>query len=534
MSLTANLDLLTPEFALAGLAFLVFVIDLVLPESRKNLLGWISVAGLVALIPVSVIMLWDHDETLYNGLLAVDDFSLWFKVLFLGIGVFIILSSMDFVNDHLENKGEFYGIVLFSILGMNIMAQSRELLTAYIALELLSFSLYVLAAYARNSPKSNEGGLKYIIIGAFSSAVLLYGVSMVYGVLGVTKFEAIAAGLAVASEVSPALWVGVALILVGLGFKVAAVPFHMWAPDVYEGAPYPITAYLSIGSKAAAFALVLRLVAEGFVPVGDRWEQWQLILAVLAAVTMMVGNLVALAQRNMKRLMAYSSIGHSGFLLAGVAALSLDSNLPSNGVLLYLVGYSVTNFVVFGALISFFNMTGKEMMSDLAGLAGTQPFLAASIAIGMFSLAGLPIFAGFAIKFYLFTAIADEGLLWLASLAVFASLVSLYYYLQVIRQMYIEPAVGEQAYGHGYGYDHIDAEHGDDEHDNEEHSHDGAEQPTRKYGATLFETFPALGRRPSVTILAVLGVGLLAVFWIGVYPSPLIDTIDAASRALLP
>jgi formate hydrogenlyase subunit 3/multisubunit Na+/H+ antiporter MnhD subunit len=201
---------------------------------------------------------------------------------------------------------------------------------------------------------------------------------------------------------------------------------------------------------------------------------------------------------------------------------------------LYLVGYSVTNFVVFGALISFFNMTGKEMMSDLAGLAGTQPFLAASIAIGMFSLAGLPIFAGFAIKFYLFTAIADEGLLWLASLAVFASLVSLYYYLQVIRQMYIEPAVGEQAYGHGYGYDHIDAEHGDDEHDNEEHSHDGAEQPTRKYGAALFETFPALRRRPSVTILAVLGVGLLAVFWIGVYPSPLIDTIDAASRALLP
>ena len=177
---------------------------------------------------------------------------------------------------------------------MNLMAQARELLTAYIALELLSFSLYVLAAYARDDSKSNEAGLKYIIIGAFSSALLLYGVSMVYGVLGVTKFEAIAAGLAAADAVSPSLWVGVALILVGLGFKVAAVPFHMWAPDVYEGAPYPITAYLSIGSKAAAFALVLRLAAEGFVPVGDRWEQWQLILAVLAAVTMMVGNLVAL------------------------------------------------------------------------------------------------------------------------------------------------------------------------------------------------------------------------------------------------
>lgn len=536
MPLTANLDLLTPEFALAGLAFLVLAADLLLPEGRKRLLGWLSIAGLLAIIAVSVIMLWGVEETLYNGLLAVDDFSLWFKVLFMGIGVFIILSSMDFVSERLQHQGEFYGIVLFSVLGMNVMAQSRELLTAYIALELLSFSLYVLAAYAKDNAKSNEGGLKYIIVGAFSSAILLYGVSMVYGVLGVTKFEAIAAGLAAAESVSPSLWVGVALIVVGLGFKVAAVPFHLWAPDVYEGAPYPVTAYLSIGSKAAAFALVLRLAAEGFVPAADRWEQWQLILAVLAAVTMMVGNLVALAQRNLKRLMAYSSIGHSGFILAGVAALSLDSSLPSNGVMLYLVGYSVTNFVVFGGLISFFNMTGKEMMRDLAGLAGTQPFLAASIAIGMFSLAGLPIFAGFATKFYLFTAIADEGFLWLAGLAVFASLVSLYYYLQVIRQMYIEPAEGEPAYGHGYGYEHLEADH-DSEHPEPDDGEpaEGHEPPParRRYGAAQFEAHPALGRRPSLTVIAVLGAGLLAVFWIGVYPSPLLDTIEAASRAIL-
>jgi NADH:ubiquinone oxidoreductase subunit 2 (subunit N) len=220
--------------------------------------------------------------------------------------------------------------------------------------------------------------------------------------------------------------------------------------------------------------------------VGDRWEQWQLIIAVLAAVTMLVGNLVALAQRNLKRLMAYSSIGHSGFILAGVAALSLDSNLPSNAVMLYLVGYSVTNFVVFGGLIAFFNMTGKEMMTDLAGLGGTQPFLAASIAIGMFSLAGLPIFAGFAIKFYLFTAVAGEGFLWLAGLAVFFSLVSLYYYLQVIRQMYIQPAEGEPAYGHGYGYEHVDAEHDDDQ-----DGHEETEGLTPRYGAALLEAFPA-------------------------------------------
>ena len=497
-SLTENLDLLTPEFALAGLAFLVFLVDLFLPEDRKEYLAWLSIAGLLALIVVSLVMLWGEQETLYDGLLAVDDFSLFFKVFFLGMGVFIILSSMDFVKNQLEHQGEFYGLILFSILGMNVMAQSRELLTAYIALELLSFSLYVLAAYAKDNAKSNESGLKYIIVGAVSSAIFLYGVSMVYSTLGVTKFEDIAAGLAVASEVSPALWVGVALILVGLMFKVAAVPFHMWAPDVYEGAPYPVTAYLAIGSKAAAFALVLRLFAEGFVPAGDRWEQWQLVLAVLAGVTMLVGNLVALAQTNLKRLMAYSSIGHVGFILAGIAALSMDSELASNGVMFYLVGYSITNMVVFAAIISFFNMTGKEMISDLGGLADHQPFLAMALAMGLFSLAGLPIFAGFTIKFYLFTAVATEGLLWLAGLAIFSSLISLYYYLQVMRQMYIEP------------------------------------DPATDGGGGLLQVHPALTRRPSLPMLAVLGSGVAAILWLGVYPQPLIDTIEAASRAVMP
>ncbi len=497
-SLTENLVLLTPEFALAGLAFLVFVIDLFLPEDRKGYLAWVSIAGLLALIVVSLVMLWGEEESLYDGLLAVDDFSLFFKVFFMGMGVFIILSSMDFVENQLENRGEFYGLLLFSILGMNLMAQSRELLTAYIALELLSFSLYVLAAYAKDSAKSNESALKYIIVGAVSSAILLYGVSMVYGVLGVTKFEEIAAGLAVASEVSPALWVGVGLILVGLMFKVSVVPFHMWAPDVYEGAPYPITAYLAIGSKAAAFALVLRLVAEGFVPAADRWEQWQLVLAVLAGVTMLVGNLVALAQQNLKRLMAYSSIGHAGFILAGIAALSIDSSLASTGVMFYLVGYSITNLVVFAAIISFFNMTGKEMIADLGGLADHQPFLAASLAMGLFSLAGLPIFAGFAMKFYLFTAVATEGFLWLAGLAIFSSLISLYYYLQILRQVYIEPA------------------------------------PAGDGGGDLLEEHPALAKRPSLTLLTVLGSGLAGIIWLGVYPKPLIDAIEAAGRAVMP
>ena len=504
MPLTANLDLLTPEFALAGLAFAVFAVDLVLPDHRKQLLAWLSIAGLVGLIVLSTVMLWGENESLYDGLLAVDDYSLFFKVFFLGLGIFIILSSMDYVKQFLTNPGEFYGLILFSILGMNVMAQSRELLTAYISLELLSFSLYVLASYARGSLRSNEAGLKYIIIGAFSSAILLYGVSMVYSTLGVTRFEEISIALMNSGDVSPALWVGVALILVGLGFKVAAVPFHMWVPDVYEGAPLPITAYLAIASKAAAFALILRLAAEGFVPAAERWDQWQLIVAVLAAVTMMVGNLVALAQRNMKRLMAYSSIAHVGFILAGVAALSMDSALASNAIMLYLVGYSVTNLMVFAALIAFFNMTGREMIADFAGLADGQPFLAACIAIGLFSLGGLPIFAGFAIKFYLFTAVANEGFLWLAGLAIFSSLISLYYYLQVIRQMYIQPVASPS--------DEVVAP---------------APEEVVPIGGSL-------AKSPSLLILFVLVVSLAAVFWIGVYPSPLLEPIEAASRAILP
>ena len=517
--LTDNLYLLTPEFALAGLAFLVFAIDLLLPENRKELLGWLSILGLVGLIVLSLLMLHGQRETLYGGLLAIDNFSLFFKVFFLGIGVAIILSSIDFVKQHLSSPGEFYGLLLFSVLGMNVMAQARELLTAYIALELLSFSLYVMVAYAINNSKSNEASLKYIIIGAFASAILLYGISMVYSSLGVTRFAEISAALMQAGDLSPALWVGVALILAGLGFKLAAVPFHMWAPDAYEGAPLPITAYLAIASKAAAFALVLRLFSESFVPAADRWEQWQIIVAVLAAVTMMVGNLVALAQHNLKRLMAYSSIAHVGFILAGVAALTPGSVLSANGIIFYLVGYSVTNMMVFAALISFFNQTGGDEIADLAGLADRQPFLAAVLAIGLFSLGGLPIFAGFTIKFYLFTAVANEGFLWLAGLAIFGSLISLYYYLQVIRQMYIQPATPlDEAAGAdppAMG-DSADAAHG----------HDGL-------GGVSGGPIPRLAW-PSVSLATVLALGLLTVIWLGVYPAPLLDAVEAASRAILP
>lgn len=499
--LTENLQLLTPEFALASLALLVFFVDLFLPEDRKELLGGLAILGLIGIIILSVWMLAGENESLYGGLLAVDRFSLFFKVLFLGMGIFIILSSIDYVKQHLHHAGEFYGLLLFSILGMNLMAQSRELLTAYISLELLSFSLYVMVSYALGNPKSNEASIKYIIIGAFSSAILLYGISMVYSTLGVTRFGDISQAMAGVSDLSPALWVGLALIIVGFGFKLAAVPFHMWAPDTYEGAPLPVTAYLAIASKAAAFALLLRLALEGLVPAAERWEQWQIILAVMSAITMLVGNLVALAQRNIKRLMAYSSIGHVGFMLAGIAALSVGSTFAVSGLIFYIVAYSFTNLVVFAALISYFNMTGQEEIAGFAGLADRQPLLAMAIAVGLFSLAGLPIFAGFTAKFYLFTAVADAGFLWLAAIAIFSSLVSLYYYLQVVRQMYIQPAVAAPENGEA------------DDHDQ----------------ASPVPSLP----RPSATLLTVLILGLLAVLMLGVYPAPLVDQISEASRSIV-
>ena len=519
--LTDNLYLLTPEFALAGLAFLVFIVDLLLPEDRKHLLGLLSVVGLLGMIVLSLLMLPGKETALYGGLLAVDAYSLFFKVFFLAIGVFIILSSIDYVKLHLNHPGEFYGLLLFSILGMNLMAMSRELLTAYISLELLSFSLYVMVAYALNNPKSNEGSLKYIIIGAFSSAILLYGVSMVYSTLGVTRFEGIKEALFTVTEVSPALWAGLALIVVGLGFKLAAVPFHAWAPDAYEGAPLPVTAYLAIASKAAAFALVLRLLSEAFVPVADRWDQWQIIIAVLSAITMLVGNLVALAQRNLKRLMAYSSIGHVGYILAGAAVLSTDSLLGANGIIFYLVGYSITSMVVFAALIAFFNATGQEEIPDLAGLADRQPFLAMAIAVSMFSLSGLPIFVGFTIKFYLFTAVANEGFLWLAALAIFTSLISLYYYLQVIRQMYIQPALAAPG-----PLAESDSDSGDSESEPDDHTH----TPSHHEPAGDYELLP----RPSALLLTVIALGLVATVALGVYPAPLLELVEGASAAILP
>ena len=487
-----NFLLLLPEFLVTGLAFLVLTLDLFLGRERKSLLPVVALVGLAAILAFTLVYLWGRNDTLYDGLLRIDGYALFFKAFFLVLGGFIVLISYDYVKRNLDYPGEYYGILLFTVVAMMLMASSGELLTAYISLELLSFGLYVLVAYDRYNDKSNEGGAKYILLGAFSSALLLYGISQIYGLLGTTRFDEIGAALAAAGDLSPGLMLGIVLIIAGLGFKIAAVPFHMWAPDAYEGAPIPVTGYLAVGSKAAAFALILRLFTEAFLPVmGD----WQLLLIIMAVATMFVGNLVALVQTNMKRLLAYSSVGQVGYLVMGVAAIAVVktdggisielSHLVSNGIMLHLVAYAVTNLAVFLCLAAVYNVTGREDIAGLAGLARRAPLLGLVMAVALFSLAGLPIFAGFASKFYLFNAVAASGLLWLAGLAILASLISLYYYLMVVRQMYIETA----------------------------------EDPT-----------PIFVPRTTSVVLAVLLVGIV---FIGVYPAPLMEAIQHASDVLL-
>ncbi|CAA9287760.1 MAG: NADH-ubiquinone oxidoreductase chain N [uncultured Chloroflexi bacterium] len=445
-----NLDysLITPDLMLLGLIFVALALDLILPRSQKWLIGWVTIAGLVGSAAAAV-SFWGVREN-FAGVIRIDEYSVFFTVTFLLASIGVALISLDYVDRFLPHPGEYYGLLISGTLGMVLMAQANELLTAYISLELLSFSSYVLVSYAKTNLKSNEAGLKYIILGAFSSALLLYAISLVYGTTGTTYLPDVARAIGRMGDLSPAFMIALALLIAGLGFKIAAVPFHMWTPDVYEGAPTPVTAYLSVSSKAAGFALTLRILVGGFLPLQ---EQYQTVFGLLAVLTMTLGNLVALQQRNVKRLLAYSSISQAGYVLVGMAALSRTGDIAemaTRGMMLHLLGYVFTNLASFGALIAFQNTSGgREMLSDMAGFARRAPVPALAMMAGLFSLAGMPLFAGFVTKFYLFTAATRAGLLWLVAIAVINSTISLYYYLLVVYEMYVRTPPGfEEADGH--------------------------------------------------------------------------------------
>ena len=428
-----NLDysLLIPEYLLAALAGVVVALGLYDARRARTYLPYVSAGGLGAILVASLFYI-NKGPLNFAGLVQIDNYTTFFRVLFISITAVICLASAHFVRDNLRHAGEYYGLLILSTIGAIYMAAGRELITAYISLELLSFSLYVLVSFAKMDAKSNEGGMKYMLLGAFSSALFLYGLSLIYGVTGSTSYADINAALSGGvSDFGIAMLMGLVLIIAGIGFKISAVPFHMWAPDAYEGAPLPITAYLSAASKAAGVALLLRLFTEAFLPVLNDWR-W--MIAALAAASMTLGNLVAIQQHNIKRLLAYSSIGQAGFMLMGIAALSESA---ASTLVLHLTGYVITNLAAFVVVIAFYNASGKDEIADYRGLAERAPLLALSLTVALFSLAGMPLFAGFATKFLLFQAVAKEGLLWLAALAVVNSLISLYYYLLIIKQMYV-------------------------------------------------------------------------------------------------
>jgi NADH-quinone oxidoreductase subunit N len=470
-----NYELMIPEYILAGVAAGVVALDLCFPNVRKDLLAYLTAAAAIIVLLVSLLFLGKHQS--FSGLFQIDHYTEFFRIFFLGATAFIAIFSAQFLGKaKIKNAGEYYGLLLLATIGAIGMAAATELLTAYISLELLSFGLYVLISFNKLDEKSNEGGLKYLLLGGFSSAMLLYGISLIYGATRSTSYDAIATALHSApANLNFALLMGFVLIIAGIGFKIAAVPFHMATPDAYEGAPLPITAFLSITSKAAGFALLLRLFGTAFMPMIDHWR-W--MIALLAALTMTLGNLIAIQQHNMKRLLAYSSIGQVGYLLIGIAALAPDS---ASALLVHLAGYAVTNLVVFGAVIAIYNATGKDEIPDYYGMADRQPFLALVLTIGLFSLAGLPLFAGFFTKFLLFQAGALHGMLWLTGFAVVNSMISLYYYLLIIKQLYL-----------------------------------GSEDSDRP--------------RFSLSVIwnGVLGVGMLGIFFIGIWPFPLLKAADKA------
>ncbi len=430
-----NVYLLSPVISLCGLAIVVILLDLFL--KRKWILGVVSVAGLI--VPAAfTLALWGREETAFNGMLAVDEFSLFFNLFFLACVALVILSSMDYVSKFRAFQGEYYALVLLAAVGMMLMASTRELISVYVALELTAISLYALTGFLKD-PKSSEAGLKYLLLGAVASAVLLYGMAMVFGLSGSTHFKDIAQAIPGDLVGNPALLMGMVLLVAGFGFKIATVPFQMWVPDVYEGAPTPITAYLSVASKAAGFAVILRVFYEALGPVS---LDWGMMFAVLAAITMTLGNVVAIAQTNIKRMLGYSSIAQAGYLMMGLAAVSV---LGRSGLVFFLIAYALTNLGAFIAIIAISNKTGSDQISDYSGMAKRAPLLALALGLCLISLIGIPPTAGFMAKIYIFNAAVDYDLMWLVIIAVINTAISAYYYLRVVRVMYLGAPLSEEA-----------------------------------------------------------------------------------------
>jgi NADH-quinone oxidoreductase subunit N len=422
-----DLHPLTPELTMTALALIVLFLDLVV--RKKEVLALVSMAG-------AIFVAWTlrgSSGTTFGGMFVSDGYSTFFKLIFLLNVVLSVLISIKYIAVEKANRGEYYSLILFSTLGMMIMTSAGDLIALYLGLELMALSTYVLAGFLRQDAKSNEAALKYFLLGAFSSAFLLYGISIVYGLTGTTDLRAIAAFVSekgLAGNFS--LLLSVIFLIVAFGFKIAAAPFHMWAPDVYEGAPTSITAFMSVGPKAAGFAVLGRVFMIAFVSVK---VDWAAILIPVSILTMAVGNIVALSQTNIKRMLAYSSIAHAGYALLGIIAAN---NEGLAAMMTYLMIYAFMNVGAFAVIIMLRSEGFKgESIYDYEGLSKTHPLAALLMLIFMFSLTGIPPTAGFIGKLYLFMSAVNAGYTWLVVVAVIFSAISAYFYLRIVMYMYM-------------------------------------------------------------------------------------------------
>jgi NADH-quinone oxidoreductase subunit N len=443
---SADFYYLLPEIVLTSGALLVLILDVVLAGVWRRGLSWFTVAVLVgstlALAPAV-----GQNLTIARGLLAVDDFAVFFKALFLLAAAITVMMSSRYLALEGVRPGEYYFLILCATLGMMFMASGIDLITIFIGLETMAVSFYVLTGYLRPSKRSNEAAVKYFVLGAFSLAILLYGMSLLYGLTGSTHLRTIATTLV--AEPGLLLPFAVIMLVAGVGFKIAAVPFHMWAPDVYEGAPTPITAFLSVGSKAASFAMLLRIFVEGLPAfradgLGIAWGQpfgWSAFFYILAIVSMTVGNIAALTQSNLKRMLAYSSIAHAGYVLIGVVA---GTTRGVTAALIYLMIYAFMQLGAFAVIVLLrrTDAIGDEL-KDMAGLFQRHPGAAIAMLLFMLSLGGIPPTAGFMGKFWIFGSAIDAGYIWLAVIGVLNSALSLYYYVRVVVFMWMSEPAGD-------------------------------------------------------------------------------------------
>ncbi len=433
-----NLITLAPQLVVTATAILVLLADLWTPANWKRYLAQVSLAGLAVAFIASLI-LWGRSATGFAGMIRLDNFALFLNLVFLAASALTVLVSVSYLAQQGLEHGEYYALVLFATAGMMVMGASMDLVDLFLGLETFSIALYILAGFARTRLDSEESALKYFLLGAFASSFLLYGIALTYGATGTTSLPKIADFLSrqPAVQDSPMLLLGIGLIIVGFGFKIAMAPFHMWTPDVYEGAPTSVTAFMAAATKVAGFAALLRVLLVAFPAVYDNWMP---ILALLAAVTMTLGNIVAIAQNNIKRMLAYSSIAHAGYVLIAVV---VGNAAGTSAALFYLLAYALMTLGAFAIVIAL-GRKGQELVNipDYAGLATRQPLLALLMAIFMFSLAGFPPTAGFVGKFYIFSAAVQVGLVWLALVGVLNSVLSVYYYLRIVVLMYMrEPTV---------------------------------------------------------------------------------------------